>query len=209
LLASDPAPEEENQELERSRHGRHGTRRSSKPRASPCTPPRSTLGQNEIAGGAVDRRKIVALSDVTASEVPRIKTGIEPIDSVFGGGIVPSTTVMLAATAGCGKSRLMLRISSIIAKQTGRRAYYIGCEQPAAEIRLLCEQLNIDNTDRINVLKEIGGGADIDEQLLKDDPPCIFVVDSINDLCGKDDRMQLVVAKRTRRSPSATTLRRS
>jgi hypothetical protein len=47
-VACDPAPEEKNEELKRSWHPGHGTRRSRIPRASRCTPLRSRLGQYAI-----------------------------------------------------------------------------------------------------------------------------------------------------------------
>jgi hypothetical protein len=144
--------------------------------------------------GTVGKRQIVALAEVTALQVPRIVTG-GPWDDAWGGGVVPTTVTLVGSAAGLGKSTLLQQLASLFANITGRYSYYLSAEQPAGEIRYTTDRLGITNGDRILVLKDFGSGADIDEGLLKEFPPAMFVVDSITDMCGKDKDATIAVAK--------------
>jgi DNA repair protein RadA/Sms len=47
---------------------------------------------------------------VRTNEVPRIITGDQELDRVFGGGIVPGSIVLVAGEPGIGKSTLFLQM---------------------------------------------------------------------------------------------------
>ncbi len=143
----------------------------------------------------VDRAKIISLDQVEEAAVPRIVTGIHAIDAAWGGGFVPGTTTLLVAPAGCGKSTLMLQLSSTFAKLSGKRAYYLSAEQPATEVRMMTNRLGITNADRINVLREYGTGATLDEALLQQDPPACLVLDSLSAMFSKNDDGQIGAIK--------------
>ena len=145
--------------------------------------------------GAVTKAKTVMLSQVDAVAIDRILTG-HIWDKAWGGGIVPSSVTLVGGCPGAGKSSMLLQIASSIAAITGRVFYYMSAEQAPGEIRLMANRLQLPNTDRIRVLSEMGGGAEIDEDLLKEEPPAGMAVDSISALCGKDTHAALAIAKK-------------
>jgi predicted ATP-dependent serine protease len=89
----------------------------------------------------------------------------------------------------------MLQLASRFAELSGKRSYFLSAEQSPGEIRLTADRLQIGNLDRFRVLSALGGGADVDPELLKQDPPACFVVDSISALCGKDKLAAVAIAK--------------
>jgi len=147
-----------------------------------------TLRANHSVGprpGADTRRYIV-----DAPEVPSVPVRCIAVDSpshlyLVGRRMIPTHN-----------TTLLLQLSSIFADRTGKTSYYLSAEQAPGEIRLTAERLEIQNKDRIRVVKEFGHGGDVEEELIKEDPPGMFVVDSISALCGKDKDAALAIAKR-------------
>ncbi len=145
--------------------------------------------------GTVSKAKTTTLDQVDAVPIERIQTG-HVWDRAWGGGFVPSSISLLGGPPGAGKSSMLLQIASSIAAITGRVFYYMSAEQSPGEIKLMANRLRLPNMNRIRVLSEMGGGAEIDEALFKDDPPAGMAVDSISALCGPDKHAALSIAKR-------------
>src|ERR671938_523412 len=59
------------------------------------------------APGAAVARPILRLVDVEAEESARIPTGVEELDRVLGGGLVPASLVLVGGEPGVGKSTLL------------------------------------------------------------------------------------------------------
>src|SRR4051794_34437552 len=57
-------------------------------------------------GGGARAAKPVALADVEAPRIPRLRTGIGELDRILGGGLVPGSLVLLGGSPGIGKSTL-------------------------------------------------------------------------------------------------------
>jgi len=89
------------------------------------------------AGGAAAP---VALADVGAPEVPRLRTGIGELDRVLGGGIVPGSVVLLGGAPGIGKSTLTNMVLGNLAR-AGHRTLYVSGEESTAQIRLRAQRL--------------------------------------------------------------------
>lgn len=62
-------------------------------------------------------------------------TGVDELDRVLGGGLVPGAVVLLAGEPGVGKSTLLLDVAARAAR-TGRRVLYVTGEESAAQVRL-------------------------------------------------------------------------
>jgi DNA repair protein RadA/Sms len=62
-------------------------------------------------------------------------TGVEELDRVLGGGIVPGAVALLAGEPGVGKSTLLLEVASAFARG-GSPALYVTGEESAAQVRL-------------------------------------------------------------------------
>ena len=91
------------------------------------------------AGGAAPGRP-VALRDVSAPAVARLKTGIEELDRVLGGGLVPGSLVLLGGSPGIGKSTLTgMALGNLGA--AGHRVLYVSGEESTAQVKLRAERL--------------------------------------------------------------------
>jgi predicted ATP-dependent serine protease len=71
----------------------------------------------------------------------KFKTGIEDLDNAFGGqGFLPGSVMMLAATAGVGKSTLALQLLQSL-EDTGKKTAYISGEETIIQISLAARRV--------------------------------------------------------------------
>jgi DNA repair protein RadA/Sms len=83
------------------------------------------------------------VSVVTAAAIP---SGVDELDRVLGGGLVPGSVVLLAGEPGVGKSTLLLEVAARHA--TGqRRALYVTGEESAAQVRIRAERIGSVSPD--------------------------------------------------------------
>lgn len=102
----------------------------------------SPTGRQRGAGRAKGGRaaKPVALRDVSAPALERQLTGIEELDRVLGGGLVPGSIVLLGGSPGIGKSTLTgMALGNLAA--AGRRTLYVSGEESAAQVRIRAARL--------------------------------------------------------------------
>ena len=76
----------------------------------------------------------VPIAEVDASAAAARPTGIDELDRVLGGGLVPGAVVLLAGEPGVGKSTLLLEAGALAA-ESGPVLYVTG-EESAAQVRL-------------------------------------------------------------------------
>lgn len=115
------------------------------------------------------------IKDVKVDNSIRIKTGIEELDRVLGGGFVEGSLCLLAGDPGIGKSTLTLQISKNLS-YLNKKILYICAEESTGQVKLRAERLNA-NTDNIyvtqqNCLEEI-------IKQLQELKPDFLIVDSI------------------------------
>src|SRR5680860_487335 len=67
-------------------------------------------------------------------------TGVDELDRVLGGGLVPGAVVLVAGEPGVGKSTLLLDVASRAA-QHSRTVLYVTGEESAAQVRLRAERI--------------------------------------------------------------------
>jgi DNA repair protein RadA/Sms len=75
------------------------------------------------------------ISAVPAQGAVHRPTGVNELDRVLGGGLVPGSVVLLAGEPGVGKSTLLIAAAARIA-ETGRRCLVVTGEESAAQVRL-------------------------------------------------------------------------
>lgn len=117
----------------------------------------------------------VRLDAVISSDAPRWKTGIDELDFVLGGGLVPGSMVLVGGEPGIGKSTLLLQAAAQL-QGRGFETLYVSGEESAQQIKLRAERLD-ENADGVSLLGETSL-----EQIVgiaQQDKPRAMIVDSI------------------------------
>ena len=112
----------------------------------------------------------------------RISTGMQELDRVLGGGLMPASAVLIGGEPGIGKSTLMLQL----ARHTSPcRLLYVSGEESPSQIRDRARRLSITSSDlrlvpEVNLEKIIG--------VIGRDRPDIVIIDSIQTLYSGEYR---------------------
>ena len=81
------------------------------------------------------------LREVQGSEARRWKTGIEELDFVLGGGLVPGSMVLVGGEPGIGKSTLLLQTAARL-QEAGHSALYVSGEESPLQVKLRADRLD-------------------------------------------------------------------
>ncbi len=122
------------------------------------------------------------LSQVTASNQPRLAVPFDELSRVLGGGLVPGSVVLMAGEPGVGKSTLLLQAAQHVARDTGQVAYVCG-EESAYQVRLRADRLGLSGSG-IQMLAETDVGLVL--QRLEAIEPALVMVDSVQTLHQPD-----------------------
>lgn len=74
-------------------------------------------------------------------ETPRFPTGLEELDRVLGGGLVPGSITLIGGDPGIGKSTLLLQAAASLA--AGRPVLYVSGEESPAQVGLRARRLEV------------------------------------------------------------------
>jgi DNA repair protein RadA/Sms len=94
----------------------------------------------------------VNFDDISASETPRVLTGIDEFDRVLGGGVVAGALVLLGGDPGVGKSTLMLDVAAHLARTSV--VLYASGEESAEQIKMRGERLQV-RTGSLHIYPEM------------------------------------------------------
>jgi len=119
--------------------------------------------------------KPVILSEVPYENYQRRSVGINEMDRVLGGGLVPGSLILLGGDPGIGKSTLMLQISDFVSNNDGK-VFYVSGEESSSQIKLRAERLSAQ-VDTINILAETE--LDTILNVAEEVKPDLMVIDSI------------------------------
>lgn len=86
------------------------------------------------------------LKDVTPRKEPRVKTSLDELNRVLGGGVVPGSMILLGGDPGIGKSTLLLQVSQQLAA-TGGKVLYVSGEESAEQIKMRAQRLGDEDND--------------------------------------------------------------
>jgi DNA repair protein RadA/Sms len=94
----------------------------------------------------ITKSEFIRVADVKISDIfyRRLQTGINKIDEFMSGGFLPGSTFTLAASAGTGKTTLMLQILEALANQ-GYKVGYISGEENIMQVAYTCQRINVKN----------------------------------------------------------------
>lgn len=127
------------------------------------------------AGGKTDRNvKVVSLSEVSADDHTRMTTGMEELDRVLGGGIVPGSLVLVGGDPGIGKSTLLLQMCQQLACE--KNVLYISGEESLSQIKLRANRMG-EFKENLKLLCETN--LDTIRNVIENRRPELVVTDSI------------------------------
>ncbi len=120
--------------------------------------------------------KIIDLKEVKVINNNRIKTNINEIDRVFGGGIVPGSLILIAGEPGIGKSTILAQIADAISVNLKKQVIYASGEESALQVKGRLERLNC-SINNISFISETNTEKIISS--IKKAKPSLVIIDSI------------------------------
>ena len=84
----------------------------------------------------------VPIGQVSVTEAAFRTSGVDELDRVLGGGLVPGAAILLAGEPGVGKSTLLLEVAARTAavEAGARRVLYVTGEESASQVRLRADR---------------------------------------------------------------------
>ncbi len=121
--------------------------------------------------------RVIPLNRQITEDSPheRWKTGLDELDRVLGGGLVPGSYILLGGDPGIGKSTLLLQMAGGLAKNSCETLYVSG-EESVKQTALRAKRLGI-LSPHVQVAAE--SRLDVILELAKKHKPQVFIVDSI------------------------------
>ena len=109
-------------------------------------------------------------------EYPRLKTNIEEMDRVIGGGFVSGSVTLIGGDPGIGKSTLLLQIVGNLSK-IDENCLYISGEESISQIKMRADRLGIQ--DKRIQFASVTNASDIATTMNVMKKRCVLVIDSI------------------------------
>lgn len=141
-----------------------------------------TVPKAGAAKSIVSETKVVTLSSVSAETEGRMKTRIEELDRVLGGGIVSGSLILVGGDPGIGKSTLLLQVCRQLAEEQ-KKVLYISGEESVRQIKLRADRMGEFN-DYLLLLCETNL-EDI-RRVIEKERPAVAVVDSIQTMYSEE-----------------------
>ncbi len=134
---------------------------------------RGSKGKSRRNGGTT--QPAVALSSVDMERSVRIRTRINELDRVLGGGLVPGSVVLLGGDPGMGKSTLTLQLAARLTAEQGTALYLTG-EESLHQIRQRADRLSLDVAN-VKVASETS--IENIAAMIEAEQPSLVIIDSI------------------------------
>jgi DNA repair protein RadA/Sms len=124
----------------------------------------------------------VPITSIAPDATRHDPTGVDELDRVLGGGVVPGSVTLLAGEPGVGKSTLLLEAVHRWALG-GRRALYMSGEESLGQIRMRAERTGCTHHEVY-----LAADSDLDTVLAHIDAvkPSLVVVDSVQTMSTTD-----------------------
>lgn len=128
-----------------------------------------------ILSKGIEQSKVRKLNDISIKEEGRIKTGINELDRVLGGGIVEGSLILIGGDPGIGKSTLVLQMCQGLS-DAGLKVLYVSGEESLKQIRIRSKRLKVTG-EHVLLLAETS--LQYIEQAINNEKPNILIIDSI------------------------------
>lgn len=114
------------------------------------------------------------LEEISEKQTERMKTGMEELDRVLGGGLVTGSMVLVGGDPGIGKSTLLLQICSHLAQE--KQVLYVSGEESQHQVKMRAQRLGL-RYDKLYLLSQ----TNLEEilQVIQHQQPQVVIIDSI------------------------------
>lgn len=126
--------------------------------------------------------EVVALKHVETDQEERIKTKIEELDRVLGGGIVPGSLLLVGGDPGIGKSTLLLQVCQRLCEDK-HQVFYISGEESLKQIKLRANRMG-EFTEDLLLLCETN--LEIVKNVIQKRKPEVVIIDSIQTMYSEE-----------------------
>ena len=126
--------------------------------------------------------EVVALKHVETDQEERIKTKIEELDRVLGGGIVPWSLLLVGGDPGIGKSTLLLQVCQRLCEDK-HQVLYISGEESLKQIKLRANRMG-EFTEDLLLLCETN--LEIVKNVIQKRKPEVVIIDSIQTMYSEE-----------------------
>jgi DNA repair protein RadA/Sms len=127
------------------------------------------------------RHQVKRLSAINTRDTVRCATGLEELDRVLGGGLVPGSVVLLGGDPGIGKSTLLLQAVSRLSG--GLKCLYVTGEESLQQIGMRARRLGL-SAERLDCLTETC--VELIIETASKEQPGLLVIDSIQTLYSEE-----------------------
>lgn len=134
--------------------------------------------EEETSVGNAPAASVAKISEINLKNFSRISSGIKEVDDVFGGGLVPASTVLIAGPPGVGKSTLLLQMGEGFEKKLPGKVLYITGEENPSQVKIRASRISAGNSLYIASTQEWDSARALIEKM----KPEIVMVDSIQSM---------------------------
>ncbi|GAB2695609.1 DNA repair protein RadA [Paenibacillus thermoaerophilus] len=121
------------------------------------------------------KEKPLPIIHIESVQEPRIHSGMDELNRVLGGGLVPGSLVLVGGDPGIGKSTLLLQMSHSLTRQQ-LRVLYVSGEESVRQTKLRADRLGA-LSERLYVLCETN--LELIEEAILQIEPHVLIMDSI------------------------------
>lgn len=126
-----------------------------------------------------EKTKLVKFKDVqSTTELDRFDTGLNELNRVLGGGIMPYSSIILSGDPGAGKSTILMQVAANLNKQ-GKKVVYVSAEEVLPMLKNRANRLGL-NIDDVNGIAE--NNVEVLLEAIEIEKPDLVIVDSIQAL---------------------------
>ncbi len=101
---------------------------------------------SEVSPG--EHRRLFPISSIVQTQEFRLQAGIEELNRVLGGGVVPGSVILIGGDPGIGKTTLLLQTLASLgtAKQVG---LYVSGEESPQQIKMRADRIGIQSAQPV------------------------------------------------------------
>jgi DNA repair protein RadA/Sms len=142
----------------------------------PVSNGKSAVARSSSSGRILEPQTMQSIA--ASDNVARMSSGIDDLDIVLGGGILPGGVVLLAGQPGIGKSTLLLQVTAHVARS--QPVLYASGEESAAQVKLRAERLGANSSEQLSFVASTS--ADDIAATIRSGVYKLVIIDSIQTL---------------------------